>query len=243
MLAGAVGALLAFVGSVGAQPSAPGGRQRLELPGGALASLPASGTAAPALIVLLHGAGQGPSEMVVRFEGDPDCADAVLLAPKSRGVTWDAIAMAEMAANMVTSLSSDHLRYASSPDGERVMAAMRDLADKRATDPARQTLLGFSDGATFALALGTSRDRPFTAVVALSPGLRAVAARPARGRRVLVMHGKDDRTLAFASTDTSIVPTLRAAGLAVRFVPFRGGHTIPERPVEALRSAFADAAK
>ena len=198
------------------------------LPDQAVASLPAAPAdpdKRPALIVLLHGAGQTPEQMIAIFENDAACRNAVLLAPKSLGQTWDVVAMA-IGRAMEASLSSDVLRYSSSKDAERVMSAISQLQQTISTDPSRQVLVGFSDGATFALALGTGRDRPFTAVVGLSPGLAVVPARAAPRRPVLVMHGRSDRSLSFDFTKGTIVPTLRGAGVKVEFVAFPGGHEI-----------------
>lgn len=216
-------------------------RQRIELPNGALASLPSVATVSgskPRLIVLLHGAGQTPDDMLARFSDDPDCADAVLLAPKSLHRTWDVISMAETSALEMAKLSGDYLGYTTSPDGERVVLAMRALEERLTTDPAHRILLGFSDGATFALAIGTSSKLPFTDVVVLSPGLDAISTRPVRGRRVLVMHGRQDRSLPYSFTSTTIVNHLKSAGLLTHFEPFEGGHVIPDRPIGALERSF-----
>lgn len=132
------------------------------------------------------------------------------------------------------SLSSDVLRYSSSRDADRVMSAISQLQQTIRTDPSRQVLLGFSDGASFALALGPGRDRPFTAVVGLSPGLAVVPARAAPRRTVFIMHGRSDRSLSFDFTKGSIVPTLRDAGVNVEFVPFPGGHEIAAGAHDAL---------
>jgi phospholipase/carboxylesterase len=221
--------------------SVPQSRVILKLGDNAVASVPAtaSGSAIPPrLIVLLHGAGQTPDEMIARFARDADCADAVLLAPKSRGPTWDVILAAQMHALDGQSLTSDVYRYSTSSDADRVTEAIASLGKSVKTDSAQRFLLGFSDGATFALALGTSRDMPYAGVVALSPGLAVVASRPARKRAVLIMHGTNDRSLPFDFTRSTIVPMLRAERLAVRFMPFRGGHEIAPNPCAVLAQQF-----
>jgi phospholipase/carboxylesterase len=215
----------------------------IRLPDGAVASLPVDRAASdrqPPLVVLLHGAGQRPEEMIALIENDAACADAVLLAPKSKGVTWDVVAMAESRALAADSLSSDVLRYSSSADADRVMSAIDALRSNVSTDPLHQMLLGFSDGATFALALGTGRDRPFTSVVALSPGLAVAPARAARRRPVLIMHGRRDKSTPFEFTQNTVVPALRDAGVIVKFVPFSGGHEIPDGPIETFERQYPD---
>jgi phospholipase/carboxylesterase len=213
----------------------------IQLPEGALASVPAVEhrvTKPPPLIILLHGAGQSADQAISQFEEGQDCTEAVILAPKSLGLTWDVIAKAHRQALDGNILASEHFRYSTSKDAGRVTAAIAALAERVETDASRSLLMGFSDGASFALALGTGRDRPFSAVVALSPGLSTVALRPARGRPVLVIHGEKDRTLPFAFTRSTIVPALRSANLAVRFVAFSGGHEMVEKPLEILSKEF-----
>ena len=172
--------------------SSPTGQ--LSLPDGAAAYVPARmPRTPPPLLVLLHGAGQSPAAMIARFQPDADRLGLVLLAPRSRGASWDVIAKAQMASQIGPSSLGAAYRYIGSPDGERIAAAEAGLAKLLATDPVRRVLLGFSDGATFALAYGTDRARAYAAVIAVAPGLAVVPARPARGRRVLILHGRGDR--------------------------------------------------
>lgn len=148
--------------------------------------------------------------------------------------------MVERRALDITSLTGPVLRYSKSGDGDRVMAAVAELEKLVVTDPDQMTLLGFSDGATFTLALGTARERPFTAVIALSPGLAAVAIRTTPRLPVLVMHARKDRSLPFDFTRDTIVPALRGTSLNVRLAPFDGGHEIPTRPLARFRQKFPE---
>jgi predicted esterase len=102
---------------------------------------------------------------------------------------------------------------------------------------AHTVLAGFSDGATFALAMGLSRDHPFAAVIAWSPGIAIETVGAARGRRVFVSHGRADPILKFETTCADIVPLLESEGAAVTFLPFDGAH---EAPVW-LKDTFLDA--
>lgn len=224
-----------------AQPVPAGGA--LVLDNGAVAYVPAGAAPAPPLVVLLHGAGQGGEAMIARFRADADRLGVVLLAPRARGATWDVVARAGMASVMGPSALGGVYRYNGSPDGDRVAAAEAALAARVPTDPARRVLLGFSDGASFALAYGTARKAPYAAVIAVAPGLAAVAASPARRREVILLHGRADAVLALAFTRDTIVPALRDAGLASRLQVFGGGHEIPPEANSVLADAITIAAR
>ncbi len=202
-----------------------------ELPDGAFARLPSSLAEgqAPIIIVLLHGAGQTPAEIITRFSTFAGCESTVLLAPKSAGATWDIIARLKLASSVDPSRLGSTPAFTSSRDADRVMKAIADLETSLHHRAARLTLVGFSDGATFALALGTDRRNSFTNVVAISPGMAVVAARPARRRPVLIMHGRRDRSLPFEFTRSTIVPAVKQSGALVHFEPFEGGHEIPDQ--------------
>src|SRR4029078_5440353 len=108
-------------------------------------------------------------------------------------------------------------RFGRSRDSDRVEAAIDALSKQLPFARSRTVLAGFSDGATFALAMGMARSRPFSAVIAWSPGIAIETALPARGRRVFVSHGTRDPTLHFAVTCGEIVPLLKSEGAKVSF--------------------------
>lgn len=230
LIAGAALTLVPYLAV--AQPAAI-----LALPDDALAYVP-SRTATPRpLLVLLHGAGRQPGRMIDRLRGEAEARGLVLLAPASAGPTWDVVARTQREQMMGASAAGAGVRYAGSPDADRVMAAIAALSARVAIDRARIVLAGFSDGASFALALGLARERPFAAAIAWSPGLPAVPARIARGRRAFVAHGRDDAVLPFEATRSDIVPRLRRAGADIRFVEFAGGHAMPAEIVAAALDA------
>src|SRR6185312_2251999 len=86
--------------------AAPAGRV-IALPDDAVAYVPASAGPRPPLLVLLHGAGHGQAEMVQHFEGEADRRGIVLLAPDSRGVTWDAVSIAEQPPSIYSPLDRE----------------------------------------------------------------------------------------------------------------------------------------
>ena len=209
------------------------------LPDGAIAYVPANAGPHPPVLVLLHGAGHRQLEMLQHFQAEADQRGIVLLAPDSRGSTWDTVSTAEEPPSTTSALSiSRARRFAGSPDADRVEAAIAALATHVPIDRARTALAGFSDGATFALAMGMAREHPFAAVIAWSPGIAIRTAGAEHGRRVFVSHGRQDRTLRFDTTCGEIVPLLQSEGAAVSFMPFDGGHDAPA----AVKDAFLDAA-
>jgi predicted esterase len=208
------------------------------LPDEAVGYIPANAGAHPPLLVLLHGAGRARLEMLEHFEAEADARGIVLLAPTSRGVTWDTVAIAEEPPSPDSPLAGRTAhRFSSSGDARRVEAAISSLARIIPVDRAQSVLAGFSDGATFALAMGLSRDHPFEAVIAWSPGIAIETVGAARGRRVFVSHGRADPILKFEVTCADIVPLLESEAAAVTFLPFDGGH---EAPVW-LKDTFLDA--
>src|SRR3954452_15057097 len=80
-----------------AAPSAAAAHQprAIALPDDAVAYVPASAGPHPPLLVLLHGADHRPKWMIEQLAAQADARGLVLLAPTSRGITWDAVRGAE----------------------------------------------------------------------------------------------------------------------------------------------------
>jgi predicted esterase len=216
----------------------------IPLPNGAIAYIPASAGPNPPLLILLHGADHRPGWMIERLAPDADKRGIVLLAPSSQGGTWDAVTRAKANPSRDSPLvNANARRFTGGRDANRVEAAIAALAQTIPVDRARTVLAGFSDGATYALALGMSRAHAFAAVIAWSPGIALETPAPARGRRVFVSHGRQDPVLPYATDCAEILPNLRTEGAALTFLPFDGVHQIPEAAVEAfLDAAFGPVA-
>jgi predicted esterase len=111
---------------------------------------------------------------------------------------------------------------------------------KAPIDPNRVVLLGFSDGASYALSLGTANPRLFRSIIALSPGYTAVPRRVDPAQRIFIAHGTDDQILPPGNVRKAVLPDLQAAGLKPRMRWFNGGHTIDRAALEeALDYALA----
>ena len=229
---------------VAAPATAPGQPRAISILGEAIAFVPSSVApgvrTAPPVLVLLHGAGRDAQGMIRKFAFEAEARGIVLLAPTSRGGTWDVIGRALKAPMRDSSGKLDGpFEFRSTRDAQRVEAAIAELGRHVPVDRSRTVLAGFSDGATFALALGLSRDHAFGSVIAFSPGLSIPVARPAPRRAVLVAHGRQDPVLPYDRTCEAILPALRARRAAVIFRPFDGRHQIPaEVMTEFLDRAF-----
>ncbi len=158
------------------------------------------------LIVMLHGAGGNAAGTLGLIEAA--APRALLLVPESRGPTWDVI------------------MGAYGPDVAFLDAALRGVFGRCRVDPRRIALAGFSDGASYALSLAIGNGDLFTHVLAFSPGFCAPPAADGRPR-LFVSHGVADEVLPIGPCSRRLVPALRAAGYAVRYREFPGGHYVP----------------
>jgi len=157
------------------------------------------------LMLALHGATQNHEVMTNRLSAFADTLGCVLLAPDSRGMSWDAI-------------RGDFAEDVAFIDG-----ALAWTFDRVAIDPARIWLAGFSDGASYGISLGIANGDLFSRILAFSPGFVIPAEH--RGRpRIFVSHGRNDQILPIEQTSRRIVPDLERQGYDVRYVEFDGGH-------------------
>jgi phospholipase/carboxylesterase len=109
--------------------------------------------------------------------------------------------------------------------------------DKVLRPPAGKLVLGgFSQGAMLALDVALHSERPLAGLVLLSG--THIAAREwqaryerRRGLSVFMSHGENDPLLPF-SIARDLCEVLRAHGLVVDWVPFRGAHAIPPTVVD-----------
>ena len=166
------------------------------------------GSPAP-LVLMLHGAGQS-SEIGIRpFLPLAEAAGLVLVAPDSRGGTWD---------------------FLYGPYGADVAfidRALTHVFDRCAIDPARITIEGFSDGASYALSLGLTNGDLFSRIVAFSPCILAPAATVGRPR-IFMSHGTDDRILPIDSCGRRLATRLVSLGYQLEFHEFTGPHMVPK---------------
>jgi len=180
-----------------------GGRDGiLYVPSGYVATNPAP------LVLMLHGATGSARGALRPFRELADDAGLVLLAPDSRGSTWDAI------------------RGDYGPDIAFIDRALAWVFERVAVDPARLTIEGFSDGATYAIGVGLTNGDLFQRVIAFSPGFILPVDAHARPR-LFISHGTRDQILPIDQCSRRIVPLLERERYDVEYREFDGPHAVP----------------
>ncbi|WP_162806597.1 alpha/beta hydrolase [Sphingosinicella terrae] len=173
------------------------------------------------LLVLLHGHGGRPEDMLLSFRDEADRGGVLLLAPRSQAATWDVVLHTAAAARG----GSARRRAAIPADAPRVLAAIEALAGWTPVDRRRIGLAGFSDGASYALWLGTREPERFGRLLLFSPGMALLPRRLASEQRLFLTHGRRDRILPF-SISAGLAAQLRQRGLEPDFRPFDGDHAL-----------------
>jgi phospholipase/carboxylesterase len=175
----------------------------------ALLQLPSNPSAGPLpLLLMLHGATQSGASMLRRIGAAADEAGVAVLAPDSRGGTWDAI------------------RGEFGEDVAFLDRALEHVFARVSVDPARLVIGGFSDGASYALSLGLANGDLFPRVAAFSPGF-VISAAVHGHPRFFISHGTSDPILPIDQCSRVIVPRLRSMGYDVTFREFDGRHELP----------------
>ena len=160
------------------------------------------------LILAFHGAGGSAQEGLYVFREAWEVPGLVLVAPAALGNTWSALHQEE------------------DLDLTTVNRALAATWRRCRIDRKRLAVGGFSDGATYALAIGLQNGDVFHSVLALSPdGLLDVER---RGKpRVFIAHGTRDDVLPIGRSNTA-VRTLRSSGYRVTYRRFSGGHQVTQ---------------
>jgi predicted esterase len=158
---------------------------------------------------MLHGATQSAEDMFRYLGSAPEEARVAVLAPNSRDTTWDAIG---------GSFGDDVMN---------LNRALERVFETVAIDPARVSLGGFSDGASYGLSLGLINGDLFRRVVAFSPGF-VISGTPHPSKpRIFISHGTHDHILPIENTGRRVAAGLIARGYDVTFREFDGDHEIP----------------
>ncbi|RYZ06665.1 MAG: hypothetical protein EOO73_15315 [Myxococcales bacterium] len=203
-----------------------------------------SGGGTGPMLVLCHGYGAPGDDLVplgqalgtaVRFAcpAAPGILDKSVPATMA-GRCWWPIDMVELQTAMM--LGNLEMLMTRQPPGlaesRTAMLGLLDALEREHAAPRERLVLGgFSQGAMLATDVTLHAERPPAALAILSGSLIAkqdwLPLMPRRaGLPVLQSHGRADPVLAYSVAE-KLRDELSHAGLAVRFVPFSGGHAIP----------------
>lgn len=163
--------------------------------------------AAP-VVVILHGAG-GHAEGALQLISDyADDHGLILIAPESRGRTWDMILGGY------------------GPDVEFINQCLTKVFNEYTVDPKHLCIAGFSDGASYSISLGVCNGFLFSHIIGFSPGFIRVQ-RYEDSPLIYVSHGKRDSVLHIDNCSRRLVPKLLEHKYRVTYKEFEGGHTVP----------------
>jgi phospholipase/carboxylesterase len=161
-----------------------------------------------ALVLMLHGAGSNAHDAIQPFRLLADDRGLILLAPNARRSGWDL------------------LDGGFGADVDFIDHALARTFEWCVIDPQRVAIEGFSDGGSYALALGLRNAELFTHIIAFSPGFMAIPTGNGRPK-VFVSHGTRDLVLPAIRCSHRIVARLQSDGYEVTFCEFPGEHAVP----------------
>ena len=191
------------------------------------------------LLAVLHGAGRREELLMKAYRDEAERRQALFLIPRSSGGTWDLI---EHAAPGAVARGAPSGR----PDLDFLEYAYDLIFRRYPIDPERLGLVGYSDGASYALSVGLSNPELFRAVMGWAAGFVAIendaAAPGVRRPAVLVEYGTHDELFPFEQVAVPMREQLEAFGCAVTFRVDQGGRHWPsgEFQHEALDWFFSE---
>ena len=174
----------------------------------AILYVPKSANAPVPLLMFLHGATQSADDMAWYLDKTPDETGVAILAPNARDTTWDAITDSFGA------------------DVEFLNRALERVFEKVNVDASRLSIGGFSDGATYAIALGLINGDLFKRVLGCSPGFLMDVTTQGKPS-FFISHGTQDNMLPIDRCGRRVANDLKQRGYAVTFREFQGRHEIP----------------
>ena len=179
------------------------------------------------LLAVLHGAGRQDELLMKAYRDEAERRQALFLVPRSHGMTWDLIEHA--VARGATQPGG--VAPSGRPDLDFLEYAYDLIFRRYPVDAERLALLGYSDGASYALSVGLSNPELFRAVMAWAAGFVAIeneAAAPGTPRpAVLIEYGTHDELFPFEQVAVPMREQLEAFGCAVTFRIDQGGRHWP----------------
>lgn len=176
------------------------------------------------LVTVLHGAGRQDELLATAYAPEAAERRALFLIPRSHHPTWDLLVGEE-----------PH-------DLDFLAWAYAWIYERYRIDPARQSLVGYSDGASYALALALSNPRTFTAVAGWAAGFvvmdTAVVGADDPKPRVLLEHGTLDPVFPFEQIAVRNRLVLERLGYPVELRVDEGGVHWPSREFQTAALDF-----
>lgn len=165
------------------------------------------------LVTVLHGAGRQDELLVKGCRREPAKRDALFFVPRSLAMTWDLIA------------------GGGRPDLDFLEFAYDLIYRRYPIDAERQALVGYSDGASYALSIGISNPRIFRAVMGWAAGFCAYdytfVTDDDPKPDILLEYSTQDELFPFDTVAQPMRDSLREAGYAVEFRVDEGGRHWP----------------
>lgn len=165
------------------------------------------------LVTVLHGAGRQDELLARACLEEPDRRQAIFVVPRSVQLSWDLISGGER------------------PDLDFLEWIYGQIYQRYPVDPARQALLGYSDGASYALSVGLSNPHLFSAVMGWAAGFAAIddshVAPDAPKPPILLEHGTHDELFSFERVALPMRAELERLGYRVDFRVDEGGRHWP----------------
>lgn len=160
--------------------------------------------------VMLHGAGGNAQHGMSLLQPVADAAGFIIVAPYSRGGTWDVIEEQRFGQDVIF-----------------ISRALQYVVNRYKVDFKKLAIGGFSDGASYALSLGLINGDLFTHILSFSPGFY-YAPETKGAPKVYVSHGIHDDILPVQHCSRRLVPKLQKQHYNVVYREFEGSHILPE---------------
>jgi phospholipase/carboxylesterase len=172
------------------------------------------------LLLVLHEAGGNAHDGLIPFVPLADRSGTLLLAPDSRQENWE-----------------DTPRIGLESDQDFIERAMEKIAESHRIQARHTGVLGFAEGASFALSLGIRQGSRFSHVISLSPG-RLKPVEIGVAPKIFIAHGKRDPVTPAEHCGRPIALYLERMGFEVCYFEFEGGHVIDPAIVDIAMAWF-----
>lgn len=172
--------------------------------------------------LLLHSSGDRGATIVNALRTEAEARGVVLIAPDAARESWD-------------------LTYgAVGPDADYIESVLAWTYDNINVDPARLTLGGFSDGATYTAWLGLQNGDIFPKLLIMSGCARFVSEGRLGSPRILMLHGNRDAVFGVRSCVDLLLPDLLREGYDVEYIEFDGPHHVADEYTPRILRFVAD---